>query len=55
METGDPKVPESWIIEFSDTIFGNRFKQQDEIKLTVAGRKCPPIVNSQHDRRFVLN
>ena len=25
---------------------------KDEIKLEVAGRNCPPIVNSQHDRRF---
>jgi len=55
METGDPKVPESWIIEFSDTIFGNRFNQPDEIILKVEGRNCPAIVNSQHDRRFVLN
>ena len=49
METGDKNVPIDWIIEFSDPIFGNRW-QKDEIKLEVAGRNCPLIVNSQHDR-----
>ena len=53
METGDQNVPIDWIIEFSDPIFGNRW-QKDEIKLEVAGRNCPLIVNSQHDRRFVF-
>ena len=52
MESGDQNVPKNWIIEFSDIVFGNRF-QADEIKLEVVGRNCPPIVNSQHDRRFV--
>ena len=50
METGNQNVPVDWIIEFSDPVIGNRW-QKDEIKLEVAGRNCPPIVNSQHDRR----
>ena len=43
-------VPSDWIIEFSDPIFGNRWKR-DEIDLVVAGRNCPYPVHSQHDRR----
>jgi hypothetical protein len=50
MENGE-NVPSHWIIEFSDTIFGNRW-QRDEIDLIVAGRVCPTPVHSQHDRRF---
>jgi hypothetical protein len=49
MENGGSIHPD-WIIEFSDPIFGNRW-QRDEIKLIVAGRDCPSIVHSQHDRR----
>jgi hypothetical protein len=52
METGVQNVPSDWIIEFSDPVIGNRW-QKDEIKLEVAGRNCPPIVNSQHDRRYI--
>jgi hypothetical protein len=51
MASGDINIPKDWIIEFSDPIFGNRWTK-DEIKLEVAGRNCPSIVNSQHDRRF---
>lgn len=50
METGDPNVPKDWIIEFSDVIFGNRW-EKDEIRLEVAGRTCPDITTSYHDRR----
>jgi hypothetical protein len=50
MESGE-NVPSHWIIEFSDTIFGNRW-QRDEIDLIVAGRNCPTPVHSQHDRRL---
>ena len=46
-------VPNDWIIEFSDTIFGNRWKR-DEINLLVAGRNCPSPVHSQHDRRYYV-
>ena len=42
-----------WIIEFSDPVFGNRWKR-DEIFLIVAGRNCPSPVHSQHDRRYVF-
>lgn len=51
MESGDPNVPANWIIEFSDPVFGNRW-QKDEIYLEVAGRNCPAITSSQHDRRL---
>ena len=47
-------VPLDWIIEFSDPIFGNRWKR-DEINLIVKGRNCPSPVHSQHDRRLVSN
>jgi hypothetical protein len=47
---GGGAVPSDWIIEFSDPIFGNRWKR-DEIDLTVVGRECPKPVHSQHDRR----
>jgi hypothetical protein len=51
MANGNENVPIDWIIEFSDSVFGNRWTK-DEIKLEVAGRNCPPIINSQHDRRL---
>lgn len=47
---GGGRVPTDWIIEFSDTVFGNRWKR-DEINLVVEGRNCPSPVHSQHDRR----
>jgi len=50
-QNGGP-IPESWIIEFSDTIFGNRWKP-DVINLSVAGRNCPNPVTSQHDRLWI--
>lgn len=49
---GGGNVPADWIIEFSDTIFGNRWTR-DEIDLFVSGRNCPFPVHSQHDRRFL--
>lgn len=52
MQAGDSNVPSDWIIEFSDTIFGNRW-QKDEIILEVAGRNCPQVLSSQHDRRLI--
>jgi len=45
-------IPAEWIIEFSDTIFGNRWTP-DEILLSVVGRNCPQTVTSQHDRQFI--
>lgn len=51
MENGG-KVPNDWIIEFSDTVFGNRWTR-DEINLIVEGRNCPHPVHSQHDRRHI--
>ena len=47
---GGENVSPDWIIEFSDPIFGNRWKR-DEIDLVVAGRNCSYPVHSQHDRR----
>ena len=46
-------VSPDWIIEFSDPIFGNRWKR-DEIDLIVVGRSCHYPVHSQHDRRWLL-
>lgn len=46
-------VPNDWIIEFSDPVFGNRWKR-DEINLIIAGRNCPSPVHSQHDRRLLF-
>lgn len=51
--TGGGNVPSDWIIEFSDPIFGNRWKR-DEIHLIVAGRNCSYPVHSQHDRRLIF-
>jgi len=48
--TGGGNVSPDWIIEFSDPIFGNRWKR-DEIDLVVTGRNCSYPVHSQHDRR----
>jgi len=45
-------IPANWSIEFSDTIFGNRWGR-DEINLVVAGRNCPSPVHSQHDRKYI--
>ena len=46
-------MPPSWVIEFSDPVFGNRWTA-DHIHLSVQGRACNlKSVSSQHDRRFV--
>jgi len=45
-------IPAEWIIEFSDTIFGNRWTP-DQILLSVVGRNCPQTLTSQHDRQFI--
>ena len=46
-------LPPDWVIEFSDSVIGNRWKP-DEIVLTVKGQGCnKKLVNSQHDRRFL--
>ncbi|CAF1148840.1 unnamed protein product [Rotaria sordida] len=50
--TNGGNISPNWIIEFSDPIFGNRWKR-DEIDLVVAGRNCPYPVHSQHDRRYI--
>lgn len=52
MASGSPDIPSDWIIEFSDPVFGNRWKQPDEIVLTVSGRCNKRIVTSQHDRMW---
>ena len=49
---GSPNIPADWVIEFSDPIFGNRWGKE-VVKLTVAGRTCPPLTSSQHDRKFI--
>ena len=42
----------AWIIEFSDVVFGHRWAA-DVLRLSVAGRTCPELTTSQHDRRFL--
>ena len=46
---GGSDLPADWIIEFSDPVIGNRWTP-DQIRLVVAGRTCPAITTSQHDR-----
>jgi len=45
-------IPSGWIVEFSDTIFGNRCSP-DQINLQVVGKTCPATLTSQHDRQFI--
>jgi hypothetical protein len=45
-------ISPDWIIEFSDTVYGNRWTP-DQIQLTVVGRTCPPTTTSQHDRQYI--
>jgi hypothetical protein len=49
---GGGNIPANWSIEFSDTVFGNRWVR-DEVNLVVAGRTCPSPVHSQHDRKYI--
>lgn len=54
---GSP-LPAEWIIEFSDPIFGHRWRA-DRLRLSVRGRDCGGgedglgEITSQHDRRFL--
>mmetsp|Transcript_13603 Transcript_13603/g.20143 ORF Transcript_13603/g.20143 Transcript_13603/m.20143 type:complete len:532 (-) Transcript_13603:129-1724(-) len=54
LNTGDRVIPNSWIIEFSDPVMGNRW-EEELIQLAVQGRNCGEhgMVSSQHDRRFL--
>ena len=46
-------IPKSWIIEFSDTVMGNRW-EAETLNLTVQGRNCENgTVSSQHSRRHM--
>eukprot|EP00808_Paulinella_micropora_P018677 g74680.t1 len=47
-------IPASYVIEFSDPVFGNRWSP-DKIVLSVPGWTCPPLTSSQHDRRFIYS
>jgi len=49
---GGGSIPANWSIEFSDTVWGNRWVR-DEVNLVVAGRTCPTPVHSQHDRKYI--
>jgi len=49
---GGRAIPANWIIEFSDSIFGNKWAP-DQITLNVIGRTCNNPVTSQHDRQFI--
>ena len=45
-------LPSDWVVEFSEPVFGNRWKP-DQIILTVQGQGCrKKLVTSQHDRRW---
>jgi hypothetical protein len=50
---GNGAIPDDWIIEFGDLVFGNRGGAPDELELRVIGRTCPPVVHSHHDRRWI--
>jgi hypothetical protein len=47
-------IPEDWVIEFSDPVFGNRYGEE-RISLTAKGRACGSSVSSQHDRKWVFS
>jgi len=50
------EIPEDWIIEFSDPVFGNRWPGSDSnrLRLTVQGRTCPAVTDVHHDRLFIF-
>ena len=53
-------IPIDWIIEFSDPVFGHRWKEEF-IHLNIIGRDCGiyksdySVVSSQHDRRYLVS
>ena len=51
---GDGNLPLDWVVEFSDTVMGNRFSVEF-IYLSIQGRTCGSggLVSSQHDRKFI--
>jgi hypothetical protein len=51
---GDRDVPSDWIVEFSDTVMGNKYSVE-HTNLSLNGRSCGSngLVSSQHDRRFI--
>lgn len=52
-DAGD-NIPGDWIIEFSDTVMGNRW-EEEFVTLSVQGRSCSGgIVSSQHSRRYMF-
>ncbi|KAL9179269.1 hypothetical protein ACHAXT_008559 [Thalassiosira profunda] len=54
LASGSGDIPSDWVVEFSDTIVGNRFSIE-YINLSLNGRLCGQDgrVSSQHDRRFI--
>ena len=51
---GGGSIPGTWIIEFSDRVFANRWGSVDRLRLHVKGRTCAQGgITSQHDRRFL--
>ena len=52
LSSGEGSIPLDWVIEFSDTVIGNRW-DDEFLQLSVKGRSCTNPVSSQHDRRFI--
>ena len=54
LTTGDGQIPSDWIVEFSDTVMGNRYSVE-YTNLSLNGRRCGSngLVSSQHDRSFI--
>ena len=54
LTTGDGQIPTDFIVEFSDTVIGNRYSEEYTY-LSLNGRRCGSngLVSSQHDRRFI--
>lgn len=52
LSSDNDNIPSDWVIEFSDTVLGNRW-ETEFLQLNVKGRSCSNIVSSQHDRRFI--
>ena len=54
LTTGNGQIPSDWIVEFSDTVMGNRYSVE-YTNLSLNGRRCGlnGLVTSQHDRSFI--
>ncbi|GMI15001.1 hypothetical protein TrVE_jg10975 [Triparma verrucosa] len=52
---GGLDIPDDWVIEFSDPVFGNRWSEET-LKFQAQGRSCSGgTISSQHDRKWVFS